>query len=99
MQKATSPKPKSFNLYAVASATMIIGGAIAAVLAGVTPSNAASLATKADTQIMVFMIPLTLLVLAMIYEVARFALRGAIPAQAPAPRSVWRYWSPGHNEG
>ncbi|MBS3847761.1 hypothetical protein PSC71_18415 [Devosia sp. J2-20] len=99
MQKATSPKLKSFSLYAIVSAAMIAGGTLAAVLAGVSPANAASLATQPDTQVMVFMIPLTLLVLAMLFEVARFALRGTLPAHAPARKPVRRYWSPGHNEG
>jgi hypothetical protein len=99
MQKVTSPKLKSFSLYAIVSAVMIAGGTIAAVLAGVSPANAASLVTQPDTQIMVFMVPLTLLVLAMLFEVARFASRGVLPAQTPARKSVRRYWSPGHNEG
>ena len=100
MQEATSPKRKSFNLYAIVSAAMISVGAIVAVLASVSPARAASLANSADAQIMVFMVPLTLLVLVMLFEVARFAFRGiALPAETQIKRPARRYWSPGHNEG
>ena len=99
MQKATSPQRKSFNLYAIVTAAMVAVGAIVAVLAGVSPANAATLASDPDTQIMVFMVPLTLLVLVMLFEVARFALRGALPAETEAKRPTRRYWSPGRNEG
>ena len=99
MQKATSPQRKSFNLYAIVSAALIAVGAIVAVLASVAPANAASLASDPDTQIMVFMVPLTLLVLLMLFEVARFALRGALPAEPQAKAPARRHWSPGHNEG
>jgi hypothetical protein len=93
MHVSTSTKRKSFRFYVVASAFLVIAGATAALMAGVTPATAASLASQADTQIAVFMIPLTLLVLAMIYEVARFALRDALPADAP-PAPISRPWTP-----
>ncbi|HLV83360.1 MAG TPA: hypothetical protein VKY62_06255 [Devosia sp.] len=99
MQEVTSSKRRTFGLYGTVSAALITVGATAAVLVGVSPASAATLATSPDTQIMVFMIPLTLLVLAMLFEAARFALRGALPAQAPKRKPVRRYWSPGHNEG
>lgn len=93
MHDSTSTKRNGFRLYAVASAVLVIAGTSAALMAGVTPATAANLASQADTQIAVFMIPLTLLVLAMIYEVARFALRGALPADAP-PAPMSRPWTP-----
>ena len=99
MQKATSPKRKSFSLYAIASTVVVTAGAVGAILAGVTPANAANLVAKPDAQIAVFMVPLTLLVLALMIEVARFVLRGTLPVEAPAPRPTRQYWSPGRNEG
>ena len=100
MQKATSPKRNSFSVYAIVSAGLLITGAITAVLAGVAPANAASLASMPDAQIAAFMVPLTLLVLALMVEVARFALRDTLPEQNQARPPVRRYsWSPGHNEG
>lgn len=83
MHKSTSPKRKSFNIYTVASAFLVIGGSAAALMAGVTPAEAANLVKQPDAQIAVFMVPLTLLVLAMIYEVTRMVLRGNVPVELP----------------
>ena len=100
MQEVTSPKRRSFSLYAIVSGALITVGAVLGVLAGVAPASAASIATNPDTQVMVFMVPLTLLVLALMFEVARFALRNvALPAETPRQRPTRRYWSPGRNEG
>lgn len=100
MQQSTSPQRKSFKRLAiVTTSTLVAGGAAAAFMAGVTPATAANLASQPDTQVAVFMIPLTILVLAVMFEVARFALRGNLPAEAPAPRRAHRHWSPGRGEG
>lgn len=99
MHKSTSPKRKSFRLYAVVSTVLVAAGSAAALVAGVTPATAATLATQVDTQIAVFMVPLTLLVLAIMFEVTRFAWRGNLPAEAPLRRQPRRYWSPGRGEG
>lgn len=99
MHKSTSPKRKSFKLYATVSTVVVAAGSMAALVAGVTPATAASLATQADTQIAIFMVPLTLLVLAILFEVARMTLRGALPAEAPARRQTRLHWSPGQGEG
>lgn len=99
MHKSTSPRRKSFRLYAVASTALIGLGSAAALIAGVTPATAANLATQPDTQIAVFMVPLTILVLAILFEVTRIALRGALPAEAPLRRTPRRHWSPGRGEG
>lgn len=99
MHKSTSPKRKSFRLYAIASTVLVTAGSVAALIAGVTPASAASLANQVDTQIAVFMVPLTLLVLAILFEVARIALRGALPVEAPMRRPARTYWSPGRGEG
>ena len=81
------------------SAALVGLGTAAALIAGVTPASAASLAQKVDTQVAVFMVPLTILVLAILFEVARIALRGNIPVEAPLRRSSSRYWKPGRGEG
>lgn len=99
MHKSTSPKRKSFRLYAIVSTALVAAGSVAALTAGVTPATAASLATQVDTQIAVFMVPLTLLVLAIMFEVTRIVLRGTLPAEAPLRRPERRYWSAGHGEG
>lgn len=99
MHKSTSTKRKSFRLYAVLSTVLVAGAAGVALMAGVTPAAAANLAHQADTQIAVFMVPLTLLVLAILFEVTRFVVRGSVPAEAPVRRAAHRHWSPGRGEG
>jgi hypothetical protein len=84
---------------AIASAALLSVGVTAALMAGVSPATAASLATQPDTQIAVFMIPLTILVVAVMYEVARVALRGNLPDEAPLRRRSRRFWSPDQGEG
>ena len=98
MQKSTSPKRKSFKRFAIVSTALVTTGSAAALMAGVTPAMAANLANQPDAQIAVFMVPLTILVLAVMYEVARIALRGSLPVEAPAPQRNRRHWSPGRGE-
>lgn len=99
MHKSTSPRRKSFRLYAVATTALVGLGSVAALMAGVSPATAANLASQPDTQIAVFMVPLTILLIAILFEVTRFALRGALPADAPRRRQPLPNWSPGHGEG
>jgi len=59
----------------------------AVLLAGVSPTQAANIASQPDTQVAIFMVPLTLLLLVLLFEAARFVWRGLPPAQPPrAPR-------------
>ena len=88
MHKSTSPRRNSFNFYTLATALLVIAGSGAALVAGVTPSEAAQLAKQPDAQIAVFMVPLTLLVLAMLFEVTRMVLRGNVPVEAPASSPI-----------
>jgi hypothetical protein len=99
MHKSTSPKRKSFRLYAIASVAVLGLGSVAGLIAGVTPASAASLASQPDTQVMVFMVPLTILLVAILFEAARIATRGALPAEAPLRRKPHRHWTPGQGEG
>lgn len=99
MHKSTSTKRNSFRLYAIVSTVVVAFGSMAALIAGVSPATAANLATQPDTQIAVFMVPLTILVIAILFEVARIALRGALPVEAPLRRPARSHWSPGQNEG
>ncbi|MCP8887455.1 hypothetical protein [Devosia ureilytica] len=62
----------------------VLLAATGALILGVSPAQAANFANQPDTQIAVFMVPLTLLVLVLLFEVARFAWRGALPAKTPA---------------
>lgn len=98
MHQSTSPKRKSFKRFAIATTALVTGGAAAALVAGVTPATAANLASQPDTQIAVFMVPLTILVLAVLYEVARIVLRGNLPAETTARPRAPRHWAAGRGE-
>jgi len=99
MHKSTSPRRKSFRLYAIATTALVGLGATTALIAGVTPATAANLAAQPDTQIAVFMVPLTILVVAVLFEVTRIALRGAVPADTPRRRQALPNWSPSQGQG
>lgn len=99
MHKSTSPGRKSFRLLALAGTALLGLGTGVAFIAGVTPATAATLASQPDTQIAVFMIPLTLLVSVLLFEVAFIALRGKVPAEVPVRRQRSLNWAPGKNEG
>ncbi|MBJ3783517.1 hypothetical protein [Devosia sediminis] len=87
MQISTSARRKGFRLLAVFGALGVAVAAASTFVDTVTPAEAASFVQQPDMQVAVFMVPLTLLVLLMIFEVARVCLRGALPVQAPrAPR-------------
>jgi uncharacterized membrane protein YgdD (TMEM256/DUF423 family) len=99
MHESTSPKRNSFKLYAIVSMTLVGVGAAAALAAGITPATASSLAQNADTQVAVFMVPLTLLVLAVLFEVTRTVVRGALPVGSKPRRPSRLNWTPGEGEG
>lgn len=93
MHKSTSSRPKSFKRIAIATSALVGIGAASALLAGVSPAMAANIAAQPDTQIAVFMVPLTILVLVMLYEATRIVLRGKIPAEAPLRRRARQHWT------
>ena len=78
----------------VALGTVLSGLVVAsaALLGGVTPAMAANIASQPDAQVAVFMIPLTLLLLVLLFEAARFIWRGRIPVETPARRSLQGHW-------
>ncbi|WP_297112444.1 hypothetical protein [uncultured Devosia sp.] len=93
MHLSTSPRRKSFRLAALFGAIGSTVAIAAALLIGVAPAQAANFAAQPDTQIAVFMVPLTLLVLVLLFEVARFVWRGPLPAQPPARLTRRPDWS------
>ena len=93
MHKSTSPVRKSFKRpIAFVSILAGVGAAGAALSLGAGPALAAEFATQPDAQIAVFMVPVTLLILIMMFEVARFVWRNRIPSSAPARRRR-SHWS------
>lgn len=81
-RRRSSLKIKLAGLAGAASAVGLAG----AFLAGVTPALAADIAAQPDMQVAVFMVPVTILVLTMLFEVGRFVWRNRIPAFTPARR-------------
>lgn len=81
-------KVKMALLAGAASALGLTG----AFLAGVTPALAADIAAQPDMQVAVFMVPVTILVLTMLFEVGRFVWRNRIPAFTPSRRRR-THWS------
>lgn len=81
MHSSTSPRRKRFKLLAALGTCTALFGAVAALAASISPARAANIASQADTQVAVFMVPLTLLVLIMLIEAVRFVRRGALPAK------------------
>jgi len=80
MHISTSPRRRKVGLIALFG--LLVAALVpVALIAGVSPARAANIASQADTQVAVFMVPLTLLLLAMLFEAARFVRRGALPAQ------------------
>ncbi|WEJ34481.1 hypothetical protein [Devosia sp. SD17-2] len=87
------PRRKKVRLaVALGSSVACLGAASIALLGGVTPAVAANIASQPDAQIAVFMVPLTLLLMVMLFEAARFIWRGRIPVQTPAKRSLKTHW-------
>ena len=99
MHKSTSSKRKSCRLYATASIAFVGVAAAAALVMGISPATASSLARNADTQVAVFMVPLTLLLLVLLYEVTRMAMHGPLPVDAKPSRPSRLNWKPGRGEG
>lgn len=99
MHKSASSRRKGFGLAAAFAASVAGLGALAALLAGVTPAMAADLASQPDTQVAIFMVPLTLLVLVLLFEAARYVWRGKLPATAPRGRPRRTNWAPGPRAG
>lgn len=86
MHNSTS-KRKGFRLVAAFGTVVAALFGTVALVAGVTPAWAANVASQPDTQVAVFMVPLTLLVLVLLFEVGRFVLRGNLPVEAPVRAS------------
>lgn len=86
MHVSSARRPFRVRFFLVAGLAFLAAAGIAGFALTSAPARLAQLAHEPDTQIAVFMVPLTLLVLAMLVEATRVVLRGKLPAQAPARR-------------
>lgn len=99
MHKSTSAQRKSFKLYAVAGSVLAGIGAVSALIFGASPANAADFINTINAPVAVFMVPLSILVFAILFEVARITWRGPLPEQTPERRDARQYWQAGRGEG
>ena len=74
-------------------------GAVSALMFGASPANAADFVKTIDAPVAAFMVPLSILVFAILFEVARITWRGTLPEQAPERRDARQYWQAGRGEG
>ncbi len=68
-------------------------------LAGFLPPAFASLEVPVDIGVLLLIVPLCALVLAMMAEVLRAAIRGTPPRRASRNATTLSEWRPGHGEG
>jgi hypothetical protein len=96
-----TPTGSRWNLASVTaiSFSLTFVGVSIALLTGFLPPAVVPLAMPVDLGVLLLIVPLTALVLAILAEAFRGALRG-VP-EAPAPRTVTALsdWRPGHGEG
>lgn len=73
-----------------------------ALLFGFLPQDAQSLAASGksiETGVVLLAVPLVALVLAILFEATRLALRGPLNLGQPRPPRTLTDWKPGHGEG
>ena len=68
-------------------------------LAGVMPPSFAALEAPVDIGVLLLIVPLCALVLAMMAEVLRAAIKGTPPRRTSRNASALSDWRPGHGEG
>lgn len=68
-------------------------------LAGVMPPSFTSLAAPVDIGVLLLIVPLCALVLAMMAEVLRAAIKGTPPQRNRRTATSLSEWRPGHGEG
>ncbi|MBE7732380.1 hypothetical protein [Devosia faecipullorum] len=98
MHISASPRRRKIGLIALFGILVPVSAAMA-LMAGITPALAADIARQPDTQVAVFMVPLTLLVLALLFEAARFIRRGALPAQSSVRPARPLHWPQDRRKG
>ena len=101
--KSESKAAKSRRINAFTTATVVsfsltlLAGSVA-VMANMVPLKMLSFGERIDLGAMLFVAPLLALVLAVVFETARIALKRE-PLPEPRQRQVVRNWSPGRREG
>jgi hypothetical protein len=98
---ATAAKRRRINAFTTATVVSfsltLLGGSIA-VLTNMVPLKFLSFGDRVDLGAMLFVAPVLALVLAVIFETTRIALKRD-PLPEPRQRQVVRNWAPGRREG
>lgn len=100
-QASKSIKSRRLNAFTTAtvvsfSLTLLAGSV--AVLTNMVPLRMLSLGDRVDLGAMLFVAPVLALVLAVVFETTRIALKRE-PLPEPRQRQVVRNWTPGRREG
>ena len=101
--KSESKATKSRRITAFTTATVVsfsltlLAGSVA-VLTNVVPLKMLSFGDRLDLGAMLFVAPVLALVLAVVFETTRIALKRE-PLPEPRQRQVVRNWTPGRREG
>ena len=86
MHVSSAKRPFRVRFFLLAGLALVAVAGIAGLALGLAPVRLEQLAHEPDAQIAVFMVPLTLLVLAVLVEATRIVWQGKLPAPAPARR-------------
>jgi len=86
MHVSSARRPFRVRFFLVAALALVAVAAIAGLALALAPASLGQLVHEPDAQVAVFMVPLTLLVLAMLVEATRIVWQGKLPAPAPARR-------------
>ncbi|WP_323014838.1 hypothetical protein [Devosia sp.] len=86
MHISSARRPSRIRFFLVVGLALVAVAAIAGLALTLAPVRLEQLAREPDAQIAVFMVPLTLLVLAVLAEATRIVWQGKLPAPAPARR-------------
>ena len=89
---------RAFTTVTVVSFSLTLLAGSIAVLTNMVPLDFLSLGDRVDLGAMLFVAPVLALVLAVVFETTRIALKRE-PLPEPRRRQVVRNWSPGRREG
>jgi hypothetical protein len=98
LQSVKSRRLNAFTTATVVSFSLTLLAGSVAVLGNMVPLRMLSLSERIDLGAMLFLAPLLALVLAVVFETTRIALRRE-PLPEPRQRQVVRNWTPGRREG
>lgn len=94
MHVFSARRPFRVRFLLLAGLALLIAVAIAALALGPVPADLARLAHQPDAQVAIFLVPLTLLVMGILFEAMRISWHGRLPGEVPARRRARSPWTP-----